>query len=389
MKSSFLSILNVGLDRDLLSPKAGNESQVRQIFYTRGLPARLVHLVKAPKEAEVTRIHLDKDLIVIPCPVRHWMHFLPKALRIGIEILRHEHIDLIQVQEPFISGLVGVLLAKIFCLPLVVGLYSDEIDNPVWLAERPLNHLANLIGKFVLRQASVVRTDSLSVADRLAIYGYQNLTHIPFLITHSEKLFLTDPNAEEMRQRLLSGSTGPLLLAVCRLEQEKNVSLMLEAFATAVAKYEGLVLAIAGNGSLKNKLKDQACRIAPGRVRWLGWIDNNDIPRLYQAADLMLLSSNRESAARVLYESLLAGTPVLSTDTAGAREVIDDGLTGRIVPVGDLVAYTQALIQLCGDPGVLADMGKSGRLRMTSRVTSESILCQMRDLYEIAMRQGK
>lgn len=384
-----LTILNIGLDRDLLSREVRTEAQTRQLFYAQSLPARLVHIVKASYGTPAGRIDLDENLSIVPCPVRHWSQFVPAAIRLGAELLRGEPFDLIQVQEPFVSGLAGAYLARRFDVPLVVGLYSDEIDNPVWLAERPLNRLANRIGKWVLRQAAAARSDSQAVADRLSHYGFRHLTYIPFLITHSDRLLAPDARAPDMRLRLLEGSSGPLLLAVCRLEPEKNIPLMLAAFAEAASRYPGLVLAIAGHGSLADELEQEAGRIAPGRVRWLGWIGNTEMPGYYQAADLMLLSSDRESAARVLYESLLAGTPVLTTDTAGAREVIEDGVTGRIVPVGDNEAFTHALIELCGNPGGLAGMGQAGRQQMTSRVTAEAVTRQMRAVYEKAMGRAE
>jgi len=382
MNKKPLTILNIGLDRDLLSRDTRTEAQTRQLFYARSLPARLVHIVKAPHSAPRTPIELDESLSIVPCPVRHWSQFIPAAIRLGAGLLHRESFDLIQVQEPFVSGLAGAILARRFRTPLVVGLYSDEIDNPAWLSERPLNRLANRLGKWVLRQAAAVRSDSLAVAERLSHYGLRHLTYFPFLITHADKLLALDAGTQATRLRLLDGQDGPLLLAVCRLEKEKNIQLMLSAFANAARQYPGLVLAIAGDGSLANTLAQEAERIVPGRVRWLGWVGNTEMPAFYQAADLMLLSSNRESAARVLYETLLAGTPALSTDTAGAREVIENDVTGHIVPVGDLAAFTQALIELCSSTDRLAEMGREGRRRMSSRVTAEAVTRQMRAVYE-------
>jgi len=381
MSKGFLTILNIGLDRDLLSLEKRTEAQARQKFYADRLPARLVHIVKAPHGASIKQIDLNDNLSIIPCPVRHWTQFIPAAIRLGNKLLRRESFDLIQVQEPFVSGLAGTWLGQRFRVPLVVGLYSDEIDNPVWLAESPLNKVANYIGKYVLKRAAAVRSDSLAVAERLSFYNFKNLTHIPFLITNSTNLLASDIKAQEVRLRLLDGLSGPLLLAVCRLEPEKNIPLMLAAFAGATKRNKGLVLAIAGHGSLEKALKQEAERIVPGRVRWLGLVSNIEMPAYYQAADLMLLSSNRESAARVLYESLLAGTPVLSTDTTGTREVVKDGVTGRIVPVGSVEAFTQALVDLCGTPDRLQKMGDKGQRYITSKVTGEAVIRNLRALY--------
>ena len=133
-------------------------------------------------------------------------------------------------------------------------------------------------------------------------------------------------------------------------------------------------------------LAAEAEAVAPGRVRWLGRIENAEMSAYYQAADLVLLSSNRESAARVLWESLLAGTPVLTTDTAGAREVVEDGISGRVVPIGDLKAFTGALVELCGDVGRLARLGAEGRRRVERIATAQAVLDGLRRLYERALQ---
>jgi glycosyltransferase involved in cell wall biosynthesis len=376
-----LAILNIGLDRELLSRETRTEAQERQLFYCRQIPARIVHLVKAAPACSPEPFDLDPALCIVPCRVRHWAGFVPAAIRRGAALLRAEHFDLIQVQEPYLSGLVGAWLSRLYGVPLVVGLYSDEVDNPVWLAGRLLNRMANQVAKAVLRRAAGTRTDSRAVALRVAGGSYRLVTYIPFLITHAERLVATDAASSMLRARLLDGRPGPLLLAVSRLEAEKNLPLMLRAVAAAAEMKPGLVLAVAGSGRLAEFLAKQAESLAPGRVRWLGWVASDTLAAYYQAADLMLISSDPESAARVLTESLLAGTPVLSTDTAGAHEVVEDGVSGRIVPVGDTAAYAEALIEMISDPVRLARMGMTGRERMRASVTAEAVVTKMRDFY--------
>ncbi len=388
MNTKSITILNIGIDRDLLSFETQTEAQTRQLFYANHLPARLVHIVKAPPGYPNGQIDLGERLSIVPCPVRHWSQFLPKAVRLGSKMLRREQFALIQAQEPFLSGLAGSYLARRFNLPLVVGLYSDEIDNPIWLKERMLNRLANVIGKLVLRNASATRTDSHAVADRIAGIGCKKLTHIPFLITNSSRLLLQSSCASLVRAELLGDFSGPLIFAVNRLESEKNVSLMLRSLARVSPQIPGLVLAIAGTGRLENHLRKEAERYLPGRVRWLGWIASDHLADYYQAADLTLISSDRESAARVLYESLLAGTPVVSTATAGAYEVIDDGVTGLIIPIGDEQALAGAVIQLAQNPVLSSAMGRCGRERMCQIVSADAIVDQLRDLYQRAMAQA-
>ena len=384
MNERVFSILSLSLDRGLISPSKDNEAQIRQLFYCRHIPLHITHLVKAPLGTDSQPLDFGADMRVMPCIVPHWLFLFPFALYQGIKILRKKKFDFIQVQEPYLTGLIGVILSKLFNTPLITGLYSDEIDNPIWLKERFLNRFANSVAKYVLRHSKAARSDSLAVAERVSKGGYCPITFIPFLITHADKLMATNPDAPAIRAKLLDGRDGPLLLAVNRLEQEKNIPLMLRAFAHACKTQQGLTLAIAGTGRLEEEMKSLAEQLAPGRVRWLGWVSAAEMAAYYQAADLLLISSDRESAARVLSESLFSGTPVLSTDTAGAREVIEDSYSGCIVPVGDETAFTKALEDLAQKPTLLKEMGSYGRTQVETRMTGPAVAAALRDFYHKA-----
>lgn len=362
-----------------------SEAQRRQLYYCDRLPARIVHLVRASADHSPTPMKFGQRLVAHPCPVANWAAFFPKAVVMGKRLLAAEMFDFIQVQEPYLAGAIGACLSHISGVPLIAGLFSDEINNPVWLRERKLNRVANVVGKYVLRHAIATRTDSRAVADRVAGLGCRNLTHIPFLITDSESFLERGESVGAIRTELLAGLSGPLMLAVNRLEPEKNVPLMLCALASASRQLPGLVLAIAGSGRLESHLRKEAERVLPGRVRWLGLVPSERMANYYHAADLMLISSHRESAARVLYESLLSGTPVISTATAGANEVIEDRVTGRIVPVGDEQAFASAVVEMARDTARLIEMGKLGRKQMRQKVTADAVVEQLRKFYRVAM----
>jgi glycosyltransferase involved in cell wall biosynthesis len=377
-----LRILNIGLDRDIL--QAG-EARDRQQIYARALPASLSHIVKASLDTSPARVDVSEDIAVFPCPVRHWSLFVPAAIRRGTEILRNQRFDIIQVQEPFISGLAGAWLSRRFNIPLVVGVFSDEIDNPVWVRAHLANRAANVVGKRVLRAAAAVRCDSQYVASKVASIVQKKVQYVPFLITHADRFLEPHAAAQGVRTQLLQGSAGPLLLTVARLEPEKNVDLSLRSFAEALKRFPEAVFCIVGDGHCRGDLEVLAQQVANGRVRFLGRIPNADVPAYYQAADLTLLSSTRESAARTLSESLLAGTPILTTSTAGVNEVVQDGETGRVIAVGDEAAFTNALVELCSSPERLAAMGAEGKARTAKIVTQDGVIEGLRVVYSMAL----
>jgi len=90
------------------------------------------------------------------------------------------------------------------------------------------------------------------------------------------------------------------------------------------------------------------------RVRLVGWAE--DLPRLYCALDLFVSASHTESFGLAIAEAMASGAPVVATETEGAREIIQTGETGLLVPVGGVATLTAAILN------VLEDKDKRGRL---------------------------
>jgi glycosyltransferase involved in cell wall biosynthesis len=381
MNNSIIRILNIGLDRSLLSSDLRTEAQDRQLFYAKNLPAKITHIVKAPLTQLNHVVEIEGCIQVFPCKVWHWLAYIPKSLALAVKLIKSNNILVIQTQDPFVCGLAGFLLSKITKLPLVIGVYSDEIDNPEWIKESSLNFIFNIIGKFILSNASGIRTDSYDVFKRLQPYKFKNLFYIPFLITNSHKFKITNSiEVEKIRKRFLGDKKGPLLLFVGRLESEKNIPLILNSFARLKAAVRDAALVIIGDGSLANKLKEQSKSISD--VYWVGWVENIAVPIYYQAADLLLVSSYRESAARVLYESSLSGTAVLTTATAGAEEVIINNVSGKVVPVYDSEAFNQALLELSSDLGRLKILGENAKKITLEKVSEVALINELRRFYK-------
>lgn len=377
-----LTILNIGLDRQLVSRDGSTESQRRHIAYAQGLPARIIHIVKTTAgESSQSLTLADGQVEVLPLPVRHWSLFVPAAISAGRRVLAAHHADVIQVQEPFLCGIPGLHLSRRFRIPLVAGAFGDQVDNPVWLGEHPVNRVANLVGRIVYRRSAAIRADSREVTERLRATGYPQACFVPFLVPEAERLGEPSPEAAVLRRQLLGRRLGPLLLTVSRLEREKNLPMVLEAFRRASLTMPDLVLAVVGDGSMRSGLEASSRAFPPGSVRWVGWVRNEGIAAYYQAADLFLLGSNREGRARVLTEALLAGTPVLTTDTAGSREVVQEGYSGRIVPIRDLETFAKVLEELSSDPDSLRLMGRRGQKEMSGLVSADTVLASLRDLY--------
>jgi glycosyltransferase involved in cell wall biosynthesis len=153
---------------------------------------------------------------------------------------------------------------------------------------------------------------------------------------------LPPPTLEALRAR------PPLLLAMGRLEPQKNFDLLLRAFA--LMRHPGARLAIVGEGSARPELT--------ALVHELGLTARVDLPGYasqpwpwYDEAACLVVSSKSESFGLTLVEAMARGLPVVSTDCMGPREILEDGRFGTLVPFGDPPALAAALDAALADPG--------------------------------------
>lgn len=135
----------------------------------------------------------------------------------------------------------------------------------------------------------------------------------------------------------------PIVITVGRLAPQKDQVTLISAFPP-VARARNANLVILGDGPQRPELeaKAKAAEVAD-RVHFLGFVEN---PLAYlRRADLFVLSSKYEGLANVLVEALACGLPIVSTDCpSGPQEVLDDGRYGRLVPVGDTKALSDAML---------------------------------------------
>lgn len=133
-------------------------------------------------------------------------------------------------------------------------------------------------------------------------------------------------------------------------------------------------------GGLAPELRALASELGiPGQVHCVGQV--SDPSPWVAAADACLLCSESEGLSNALIEYMLAGKPVVCTDAGGNPELIDDGETGYLVPVGDVPAITDRLARLLDNLADAARLGSAARARAFERFSIESMLARHEALY--------
>lgn len=169
-------------------------------------------------------------------------------------------------------------------------------------------------------------------------------------------------------------------LTVGRLVPVKGQADLLEAFAAAHRENDALRLLVVGDGELMAQLGALADRLGIASVtRFTGW--REDVPELMDAADMFVLTSHNEGLGLVLVEAMAKGLPVVATAVGGVPEVVDDGVTGHLVPARDAGAIATAVLDLAASPDRRRALGAQGRERARETFSIEQTVARTQDLY--------
>jgi glycosyltransferase involved in cell wall biosynthesis len=153
------------------------------------------------------------------------------------------------------------------------------------------------------------------------------------------------------------------VLLAARLLREKGVQEYAEAAALLAHRADDLEFLLAGeadpgNPSSFSETELQQLRTA-GRVRMLGHVDN--MRQLLGGIDLMALPSRGEGLPRSLLEAAAMGLPLVAADAPGCREIVEDGVNGFLVPVGDAAALAEKIELLLDQPALRRQFGAASR----------------------------
>jgi len=176
---------------------------------------------------------------------------------------------------------------------------------------------------------------------------------------------------------------APVVGNVAALTDHKDHVSLIEAAARVRARIPDAWFVIVGDGERREHLEALAReRGLGGRCLFTGF--RNDLDRLLPAFTVFCLSSHLEGLGTSLLDAMAFGLPVVATAAGGIPEAVEDGRTGRVVPVRDPDALAAALVEVLTDPERQRSLGAAGRLRFLERFTADRMVEATLRVYEEA-----
>jgi glycosyltransferase involved in cell wall biosynthesis len=281
-------------------------------------------------------------------------------------------------------GVYGRLAARAAGVPAIVntvhGLYALPDDR--W-AKRALVYGLELLASRCSQAELVQNPEDVETLLRLGMP--RSKVH---LLGNGIDLTRFDPGRAVAQRRKIRAEWGVtaeevVIGAVGRLVAEKGYPELFEAVASIAEQHPQVRLVVIGpaEADKSDALDGGVIREAEAAgVRFLGYRD--DVEVLYPAMDLYVLASHREGFPRSAMEAAAMGLPVVATDVRGCRQVVDEGITGRLVVVNDARALGAAIAELVAEPSLRVAMGRAGREKALREFDQQQVIDFTLSTYE-------
>jgi glycosyltransferase involved in cell wall biosynthesis len=192
----------------------------------------------------------------------------------------------------------------------------------------------------------------------------------------------------EIRRRLDLPVDAFIALTVRRLFYRNGLDTLLDA-ATRVRGLAGMHMVIGGTGPEHAEIKQRITQEGLANVHLVGYIPDLDLPDYYRAADVFILPTRTaEGFGLVLMEAAASGIPSIATDSGAPREVVDDGVTGMLVPPDAPDALAAAISTLYRSPELLAEMGRAA-LERSAGFTWDRSIDTLEQVLKEAVAEGR
>ena len=257
--------------------------------------------------------------------------------------------DILHAHYASSYGLIGALAGF---HPYIVSVWGSDVyeyPNAGGLYRRLL--------RYTFRKADTILSTSHCMAAETKKYTDKDISITPFGVDVNR--FAPYPKDDKSETFVIGN--------VKTLKPVYGIDILIKAFAELcqMAPERNLLLKIAGTGPQKDALQDLCKSLGVSdKVQFLGYIPNEQLPALYSSFDVAVSLSRRESFGVVAVEAMACECPVVTSDADGFKEVVEDGVTGLIVPVEDVHSAAQALYKLLTDDSLRTSMGKAGRQRV-------------------------
>ena len=271
------------------------------------------------------------------------------------------------------GGVDTILAARLVGIRAVVqGEHGWVHDDPEGLNVKRLR-VRRVLGRWVREYTCVSRHLERWLLDIVQVKG--RVSQIYNGVDAQE--FAPRSEGTEIRRKLGIAESAFVAGVVGRLVPIKNHTVLFQAFRELVKERSDAYLVVVGDGPERERLEALKFK----NIILLG--DRSDVSAILQAFDVFVLASQNEGISNTILEAMATGLPVIATNVGGNPELVEDGVTGTLVPPNDPPALSLALLRYSADPNVCKLQGAQGHRRVLDSFSMQGMV----DGYEAVYRR--
>jgi glycosyltransferase involved in cell wall biosynthesis len=291
---------------------------------------------------------------------------------------RRQPFDLLRVHSLRFTGMAALWARRIYRLPVPIVAHHHHTDTDRWTdqVDGRVARAVNLIIVGSRATAGDVAARFGVAAERLAVvpYGIDEKYHPGLSCTLDE----TRPDLRGKR----------IIVHVGSLIRRKNVAGLLAAFASLHAKLPTSYLVLLGGGPEEGALRTQANKLGINQaVEFAGRVSEETKLAYYARADLLVSASLMEGFGLAVGEAMACGVPVVAAASGSLPELVEEDISGLLVPPNDRFALAAAMLRVLQDPALARRLGKAGRQRIDQIFRWERTIEQTFACYQTAIQR--
>ncbi len=312
--------------------------------------------------------------VIIPIP--------EKDLR---SLFRHEF-DMVHVHTLGTAGFLGWEVAQLRDLPCVVTYHTLLNRYSHYVLKGKLIHpkIAEVGSKIFCNLCDIVIAPTMRVKKELLSYGVtKEVSVIPGGIElerfrKSEKGFL--------REKLDVNDDKKIILYLGRLGKEKNIGFIIQSLENLLKRRSDTCLAIVGDGPERENLKKMVGQLdLTGRVLFVGFIERENVPKVYYDSDIFVFASNTETQGLTVPEAMAGSLPVVVVRDPAFEEIVFEGKTGLVSEPTE-ISFNSKVRKLLDSEDLRKKLGEAGKELVEDKFSAKIQAKNIVKAYEKAIR---
>ena len=311
-----------------------------------------------------------------------------KAGRVALPFLStYHHIkkfkpDFIHTHHNFGTGLEALMVSRLLNIPLIGTNHTPMSEfmkyGPIkskWAERFMLKYVSWFYNKCIW-----VSSPCQAILSEMKQYGFKKSGE---RVSNPIDISAFNPTDELSKSELKKqfGLTPKTVLYTGRLAEEKKIDDIVRAIALVKKKFPDISFAITGHGNAEENLKKLARDLnLENNIKFFGYIDWDEFPKLYQAADIFAVMSTAETQCLSMMQAMATGIPVIGANAWGLPEYISPEC-GYIVKPGDYKVLAEKIIYLFDHPEEMARLGRGG-VEHVKNFSEENIMLKWEKIYQ-------